>query len=104
MISIIVKLLVALVVGILIGWEREYREKAAGLRVMPLVCMGAMAFTLYGGCLGQQVRQPVSGCWGGDGYRLLRCWRYSSRARTGHGIDDRGHDLDLRCIGDGHRS
>ena len=58
MISTLVKLLVALVVGILIGWEREYREKAAGLRVMPLVCMGAMIFTLYGGVSGNKFVNP----------------------------------------------
>ena len=58
MISTLIKLLVALVVGILIGWEREYREKAAGLRVMPLVCMGAMAFTLYGGVSGNKFVNP----------------------------------------------
>ena len=58
MISTLVKLLVALVVGILIGWEREYREKAAGLRVMPLVCMGAMIFTLFGGVSGNKFVNP----------------------------------------------
>jgi putative Mg2+ transporter-C (MgtC) family protein len=58
MVSTLVKLLVALVVGILIGWEREYREKAAGLRVMPLVCMGAMVFTLYGGVSGNRFVNP----------------------------------------------
>jgi len=58
MVSTLVKLLVALVVGILIGWEREYHEKAAGLRVMPLVCMGAMVFTLYGGVSGNRFVNP----------------------------------------------
>ena len=38
--QILVKLPLAFVIGVIIGWEREYHEKAAGLRVMPLVCMG----------------------------------------------------------------
>jgi putative Mg2+ transporter-C (MgtC) family protein len=58
MVSTLVKLLVALVVGILIGWEREYHEKAAGLRVISLVCMGAMVFTLYGGVSGNKFVNP----------------------------------------------
>jgi putative Mg2+ transporter-C (MgtC) family protein len=32
--------------GGLIGWERETRRKAAGLRTNILICMGAAAFTL----------------------------------------------------------
>jgi putative Mg2+ transporter-C (MgtC) family protein len=55
---ILVKLLLALVVGVIIGWEREYHEKAAGLRVMPLVCLGAMVFTLYGGVSGNKFVNP----------------------------------------------
>lgn len=58
MVYTLVKLLAALLVGILIGWEREYREKAAGLRVIPLVCMGAMVFTLFGGVSGNKFVNP----------------------------------------------
>src|SRR5436309_1333894 len=50
----IVKVLLAIGVGILVGLEREYHEKAAGLRVIPLVCVGATLFTLYGGVSGNK--------------------------------------------------
>lgn len=35
-----------MVLGGLIGWEREARRKAAGLRTNILICVGAAAFTL----------------------------------------------------------
>lgn len=41
-----VPLLVALALGALIGWEREWRRKPAGLRTHMLVSLGAAAFTL----------------------------------------------------------
>lgn len=36
----------ALLVGSLIGFERQFRDKAAGLRTMICICMGATLFTL----------------------------------------------------------
>jgi putative Mg2+ transporter-C (MgtC) family protein len=41
----IIKLLVALFLGGLIGAEREYRDKAAGFRTIILICVGAALFT-----------------------------------------------------------
>jgi len=43
----IVRILVAVLVGAVIGAEREHREKGAGLRTMILVSLGAALFTLY---------------------------------------------------------
>ncbi|WP_019989776.1 MgtC/SapB family protein [Rudanella lutea] len=40
------RLLVALLVGGLIGVEREYHSKAAGFRTMIMICVGAALFTL----------------------------------------------------------
>lgn len=37
---------VALVCGAVVGMEREYRGKAAGLRTNVLICMGACLFTM----------------------------------------------------------
>ncbi len=48
----VIKLPLALLIGLLIGWEREYREGVPGLRVMPLVTVGATLFTLFGGVTG----------------------------------------------------
>ena len=40
----LVSLLVAFVLGTLIGAERQYRQRSAGLRTNVLVCVGAAAF------------------------------------------------------------
>ena len=50
--SDIVRVLAALVIGSMIGVEREYRSKAAGLRTMTLICMGAAVFTVLSPRLG----------------------------------------------------
>ncbi len=47
MLDIIIKLLLALIVGSLIGAEREFREKSAGLRTVTLVCLGSTLFTIF---------------------------------------------------------
>lgn len=43
----IIKLLLAILVGGVIGTERKYRDKAAGLRAMIFICVGATLFTIY---------------------------------------------------------
>ncbi len=40
------RLVVAGLFGALVGWEREAREKAAGLRTHVLVCLGSCLFSL----------------------------------------------------------
>ncbi len=42
----ITRLLIAVLIGAVIGAEREYRSKSAGLRTMILVCAGSCLFTL----------------------------------------------------------
>jgi putative Mg2+ transporter-C (MgtC) family protein len=42
----IVKLLLALVLGGVIGWERELYDKPAGFRTNTLICVGATLFTI----------------------------------------------------------
>lgn len=42
----IYRLLIALVVGGLIGAEREYRSKATGFRTMIMICVGSTLFTM----------------------------------------------------------
>ncbi len=46
------RMLVALLIGAIIGAEREYRSKSAGLRTMILVCTGACLFTLVSAQIG----------------------------------------------------
>ncbi len=48
-IIIILNLLGALVLGSLVGYERTYRSRAAGMRTLGLVCMGSAAFTVVCG-------------------------------------------------------
>ena len=55
----IIKLVLAVVFGAVIGAEREFRDKSAGLRTLIFICMGATLFTLYSlklGGEGDQVR------------------------------------------------
>lgn len=40
------RVIAALVIGALIGGEREYRSKAAGFRTMTLICLGSAIFTI----------------------------------------------------------
>lgn len=42
----LLRLFVSIVLGAVIGFEREYRNKSAGLRTMTLICMGSCLFTL----------------------------------------------------------
>ncbi len=43
----IIKVLLAILVGGLIGAEREFHDKAAGFRTMILICVGSALFTLF---------------------------------------------------------
>ena len=43
----ILKLLMAVLVGGLIGAEREFRDKAAGFRTIIFICVGASLFTMF---------------------------------------------------------
>ena len=36
----------SIVLGLIIGWEREYKNKTAGLRTVMLVCVGSCTFTI----------------------------------------------------------
>src|SRR5438874_9212561 len=48
-ILIIFNLVGALVLGALVGYERAFRSRAAGMRTLGLVCMGSAAFTVMCG-------------------------------------------------------
>jgi putative Mg2+ transporter-C (MgtC) family protein len=48
-IIIILNLMGALVLGALVGYERTFRSRAAGMRTLGLVCMGSAAFTVVCG-------------------------------------------------------
>ncbi len=54
----VLKLLVAILVGGLIGAEREFRDKSAGFRTMIFICLGATFFTIFSARLGGE-EDPV---------------------------------------------
>jgi len=54
----VIKLLLAVLVGGLVGAEREFRDKAAGFRTIILICVGATLFTIFSLKLGSD-RDPV---------------------------------------------
>ncbi|OQP59971.1 hypothetical protein A3860_35605 [Niastella vici] len=45
--EIIIKLLIAVLIGGIIGAEREYHNKSAGLRTLMLICLGSALFTMF---------------------------------------------------------
>ena len=46
--QIVIRLFVAMILGGIIGWERERRRKYAGLRTHMLVCLGSALITVAG--------------------------------------------------------
>ena len=52
--DILIKLGLALLVGTVIGAEREYKNKSAGLRTLILICLGSTLFTMISGSLGAE--------------------------------------------------
>lgn len=50
--DIILKLILSLIIGGLIGAEREYHSKSAGFRTMTLICIGSTMFTVFSIILG----------------------------------------------------
>ncbi|MEI8278977.1 MAG: MgtC/SapB family protein [Bacteroidota bacterium] len=50
--DILIKLLLAILVGGIIGMEREYRSKSAGFRTLILISFGAALFTIFSISLG----------------------------------------------------
>ncbi len=58
--EIIVRLLVSVLIGGLIGYEREYKQRPAGLRTHVLVCVGAAVVSMIQISIGQLVISQVS--------------------------------------------
>lgn len=50
--DILVKLIVSVIIGGLIGAEREYRSKSAGFRTLTMICIGATLFTIFSEIIG----------------------------------------------------
>lgn len=52
--EILTKLIISIVIGIIIGGEREYRNKSAGLRTIILICLGSTLFTMLSSVIGDE--------------------------------------------------
>jgi putative Mg2+ transporter-C (MgtC) family protein len=52
--DIVIKLLVSVLIGAIIGAEREYHNKSAGLRTLMLICLGATLFTIFSMEIGER--------------------------------------------------
>jgi putative Mg2+ transporter-C (MgtC) family protein len=52
--EIVSKLLVAVLIGGIIGAEREYHNKSAGLRTLMLICLGSTLFTMFSMEIGER--------------------------------------------------
>ena len=50
--DIVIKLIISVLIGGIIGAEREYHNKSAGLRTLMLICMGSTLFTLFSKVIG----------------------------------------------------
>src|SRR5512136_1301905 len=44
--DVFVKLIIAVILGGIVGWQREARDRPAGLRTHVLVCIGSAIYTL----------------------------------------------------------
>ena len=51
----LIRIGLAILIGGLVGAEREYREKAAGFRTLTLITLGAALFTIFSAKIGGQV-------------------------------------------------
>src|ERR1700742_1103081 len=49
---IVEKILLSIIIGGLIGAEREYHTKSAGFRTLTLICLGATLFTIFSQLIG----------------------------------------------------
>jgi len=50
--DIVWKIILSIIIGGLIGAEREYRSKSAGFRTLTLICLGATLFTVFSELIG----------------------------------------------------
>ena len=50
--DILIKLILAVIIGGALGAEREYRSKSAGFRTLTMICLGATIFTTFSQIIG----------------------------------------------------
>jgi putative Mg2+ transporter-C (MgtC) family protein len=50
--ELLTKLIISIVIGVILGGEREYRNKSAGLRTIVLICLGSTVFAVLSKAIG----------------------------------------------------
>lgn len=70
--EVALRLLLAVIAGGLVGFEREWRRKPAGLRTHMMVCLGAATFTLVTLQLHHEFQMDGSGLTRLDPLRLVQ--------------------------------
>ncbi len=60
LIAIVARLGLALLLGASIGFERQWRQKTAGLRTNALVALGASGFVVFGSLIGHGDPMPIA--------------------------------------------
>jgi putative Mg2+ transporter-C (MgtC) family protein len=60
LIAIVLRLGLALLLGASIGFERQWRQKTAGLRTNALVALGASGFVVFGSLIGHGDPMPIA--------------------------------------------
>jgi putative Mg2+ transporter-C (MgtC) family protein len=71
MLEVLVRLPLAVLAGGLVGFEREWKQKAAGLRTHMIVCLGSATFTLVGARLYDDLRRAGAESTQMDPMRLI---------------------------------
>ena len=66
--EILESLLLAIALGAIVGIEREYAHRPAGLRTHMLVCLGSCLFTIMSSSFGGQPAQVAGGIVAGIGF------------------------------------
>ena len=95
--EILTRLVLAAVLGALIGVEREIRRKPAGLRTHALICMGAALFTVVSGNFEADPARIASGIVTGIGFLAAGViFRFENKV---HGITTAAEIWALAAVG-----
>lgn len=95
--EIITRLVLAAILGALIGIEREVRRKPAGLRTHALICMGAALFTIVSGNFEADPARIAAGIVTGIGFLAAGViFRFENKV---HGITTAAEIWALAAVG-----
>lgn len=113
--SVLLRLLLAMIFGGMIGLERGRKHRAAGFRTYMLVCLGATLTSILSQYLyvrldtdwlgfaettSRQIDVSRFGCTGLQWYRFSCCWHdYCHRTAGGQGVNNSGRPVGICLYG-----